>query len=78
MLPGKKDDKNVQQKLLSVTKSLRSEILLRKEMEDHCKKVQSEKLVSYNLKFIFKTQLGLRSTFYLCLVRNAKGILFRF
>ena len=59
LLPGKKDDKNIQQKLLSVTKRLRSETLLRKEMEDHCKKVQNEKLVSYNLKFIFKTQLGM-------------------
>lgn len=41
---GKKDDKNVQQKLLSVTKSLRSETLLRREMENHCKKLQNEKL----------------------------------
>ena len=49
MLPGKKDDKNVQQKLLSVTKSLRSETLLRREMENHCKKLQNEKLVSHKL-----------------------------
>ena len=48
ILPGKKDDKNIQQKLLSVTKSLRSEILLRKEVEDHCKKVQNEKLVKFD------------------------------
>ena len=52
MLPGKKDDKNVQQKLLSVTKSLRSETLLRREMENHCKKLQNEKLVSHNLNYI--------------------------
>ena len=52
MLPGKKDDKNVQQKLLSVTKSLRSETLLRREMENHCKKLQNEKLVSHNLNSI--------------------------
>jgi hypothetical protein len=45
-LLGKKDDINVQQKLLSVTKRLRSETLLRREMEGHCKKVQNEKLVS--------------------------------
>ena len=49
MLPGKKDDKNVQQKLLSVTKNLRSETLLRREMENHCKKLQNEKLVSQKL-----------------------------
>ena len=52
MLLGKKDDKNVQQKLLSVTKSLRSETLLRREMENHCKKLQNEKLVSHNLNSI--------------------------
>ena len=52
MLPEKKDDKNVQQKLLSVTKSLRSETLLRREMENHCKKLQNEKLVSHNLNSI--------------------------
>ena len=52
MLPGKKDDKNVQQKLLSVTKSLRSETLLRREMENHCKKLQNDKLVSHNLNYI--------------------------
>ena len=72
MFPGKKDDKNLQKKLLSVTKSLRSEILLRKEMEDHCKKVQNEKLVSYNLKCISKTLLRLQSGFYLHLVRIKK------